>query len=423
MFLDNYYRVASHHHRNWPIDFLRGALVILGASGHFAYIMSYSGIETLSWNWFTATLVYNIPFGIAVFSPISGFLITSMLLKQADGNLHDIHIPSFYLQRFARIMPGLILLCILNSLFLALHYPGFEIAPFSLASIFSHIFTFRTNLLFPNQTTHLWPWSILWSLAIEEVFYLFFPIICVLLRTKKKVILFLIFLILYGPYCRLDAPSAFASVRLYFGCFDLIAIGALAALLIHNDLFIKESLQPFRPKIWVILGVCLMTITYISEPWLENNVCGPTFIAIGTFMFLIGVTYTQKNAPSSTSKDSFVKSLLKKVILPINLFGFLSYEAYLFHVFFFLLFKPLIIWMSNKIGWTWFFSNSWMFGLELLTFIFGWLWFFGFVEPLRKKLVAQIGNKIDFYTYVTIPRLFYLMSQQCNFIYSRIRKA
>lgn len=419
MFLDNYYKTTANHHRNWPIDFLRGALVILGASGHFAYIMSYSGIESLSWNWFTATLVYNIPFGIAVFSPVSGFLITSMLLKQSEGDLHNIHVPGFYLQRFARIMPGLILLCALNLLFFAIHYPGFEIAPYHWENILFHIFTFRTNLLFPNQTTHLWAWSILWSLAIEEVFYLFFPIICVLLRTHKKVMIFLILIILYGPYCRLHAPSAFGSIRLYFGCFDLIAFGALAALLVHNDFFLKESNQTFRPKIWVGFGVFLMMITYICEPWTLNNICGPTFIAIGVFLFLIGVTYTQKLQPP---QNNIIKSFLKKLTVPICLFGFLSYEAYLYHVLLFLIFKPAIVWTSQQFGWSWLFSNSWMFGLEVLTLAFGWVWFFNCVLPLRKRIIAKFGDKLDFYTYVLVPQLFHNASQQCNFIYTRLEK-
>ncbi len=421
MFLDNYYKVAAHHNRNWPIDFLRGAMVLLGAYGHFTYIMSYFGIETLSWNWFTATLVYNIPFGIAVFSPVSGFLITSMLLKQSEGNLHNIHIPGFYLQRFTRIMPGLILLCALNLLFYALHYPGFEITHFSWQTILFHIFTFRTNLLFPDMANHLWPWGILWSLAIEEVFYLFFPLICVLLRTHKNVVIFLIAIIFYGPYCRAHAPSAFGSIRLYFGCFDLIAIGALAALLTQNDSFFTKSRKPFRSRIWIGTGIFLMIGTYIFGPWTVNNVCGPTLIAIGVFMYIIGVTYNRKNAPPL--KDNCIKSFLRKLILPICIFGLLSYEAYLYHVFIFLLFKPLITWMGAKLGWTWLFSNLWILNLTILTAIASWFWFFHCINPLRKNIVAKYSDKLDYYTYVLIPRLFHRASQQCNFIYSRMENS
>lgn len=416
----NYYKIAENYHRNWPIDLLRGVLVLIGSSGHFAYIMSYSGIETLHWTHFSAILAYNIPYGIAVFSAVSGFLITSMLLKHSEGDLSAVHVPKFYLQRFTRIMPGLILLCILNLLLCALSYPEFELQYFDWQTILSHVFTFRANILFPDQNNHLWAWGVLWSLAIEEVFYLLFPIICVLLRSQKKVMIFLILIIFYGPYCRLHAPSAFSSIRLYFGCFDLIAFGCLAAFLSQTELFLSKSGKPFRPKVWIGIGLFLMIGTYFAGPWTLNNVCGPTFIALGTFMYLIGVTYNQKN--TLQKNDSFFMSAFKKLILPVCVLGLLSYELYIYHVLIFLLFKPVIVQMGHAIGWSWLFSNTWMFGLEGLTAVFGWFSFFYLFNPLRKKIISQWGPKIDFWTYVLVPQFFYKCITTKNLEQSSYRK-
>jgi peptidoglycan/LPS O-acetylase OafA/YrhL len=324
-------------------------------------------------------------------------------------------------------MPGLILLCLLNLLLFSVNYPGFEINFFSWQTILTHVFTFRTNLLFPDRTFHLWAWSILWSLAIEEVFYLFFPIICVLLRSPKKIIIFLVCIIFYGPYCRLHAQSAFGSVRLYFGCFDLIAFGCLAALLsqtTQTKLFIKKSTQRFHPKMWIATGTILMVGMYFIGPWTLNNVCGPTIIALGCFLYLIGVTYNQsEKTPETKSKQSRLSRFCKKLVLPFCLLGLLSYELYLYHVMIFLLFKPLITWMGAKVGWTWFFSNTWMFGLEVLTGILGWFWLFHFINPFRKKLVERFSPRLDFFTFVMVPHFFHALSQQCNFIYHRLRHA
>lgn len=399
MFFAQQYKAGQ---RNWPIDFLRGVVVFIGATGHFYYLMwQPAGVE-LQPSLFSATLLYNISYGIAVFSPVSGFLITSMLLKQTEGKLYQVQPTQFYLLRFSRIMPGLIILCSVNLLFNFLDYPGFQIAPFTWQTLLSHVFTFRTNILFGDGMHHLFCWAILWSLAIEEVFYLLFPLLCLAVRSHFKLILVLIGLVFYGPYCRAGADS-YASLRLYFGCFDQIALGCLAALFIKTDLFFNNAVQQ-RAKIWIGIGALLMISVYFLTLWTSNYVYGPTLIAIGTSLYLIGATQAKKN--SLLTSDTWLKNFGKNLILPACILGTLSYEIYLFHEVIFTLSKPLITIIAAKIGWTWFYSFCCLSFLVGLLALLAGVWFFYCINPIRRKVFTLFHAKLDFLMFILIPRFF-----------------
>lgn len=62
-----------------------------------------------------------------------------------------------------------------------------------------------------------WPWVVLWSLAIEEVFYFFFPMICKFFRYHLSVVAMLIAFVIFGPAYR--QAHGYVSIIQYFGCF------------------------------------------------------------------------------------------------------------------------------------------------------------------------------------------------------------
>ena len=136
--------------------------------------------------------------GVDVFFVLSGYLITSVILR--DINFNKFTFTNFYEKRIRRIFPALffvIFCCIPLALFL--------MTPLDLMSFFQSLFgstIFGSNLLFWLQsgdyfdTGSIWkPLHHTWSLAVEEQFYFFHPIIILLaskwsLNFQKSIILF-----------------------------------------------------------------------------------------------------------------------------------------------------------------------------------------------------------------------------------------
>ncbi len=114
--------------------------------------------------------VFHIPVpvvdGVELFFVLSGFLITSMLLREAGG-IGGIHLPHFYLRRATRILPPLLAyLCVVVVGFRVLGLPA-PWAALGSSALFAANF-YSQN---PPATQHLW------SLAVEEQFYLLWPLL------------------------------------------------------------------------------------------------------------------------------------------------------------------------------------------------------------------------------------------------------
>ncbi len=136
--------------------------------------------------------------GVDVFFVISGYLITSLILK--DLKLKKFSLSNFYLRRSRRILPALYLITfisIIGSIFLI---PNEELNFFSKQSIsvvlFISNFFFWRNTGYFDQNSELQPLLHTWSLSVEEQFYIFFPIFLILvwkfLQSKIKFILLVI---------------------------------------------------------------------------------------------------------------------------------------------------------------------------------------------------------------------------------------
>jgi len=123
--------------------------------------------------------------GVDLFFVLSGFLVTCILLD-VKGKEH--YFRTFYTRRFLRIMPVYFAVVLIWSCF----YRG-------RASYFLLSSGFMANLapLFHTRVPH-GP-GVLWSLAIEEQFYLFWPILVLVLR-KRQLAVIASSLVLIEPY-------------------------------------------------------------------------------------------------------------------------------------------------------------------------------------------------------------------------------
>jgi peptidoglycan/LPS O-acetylase OafA/YrhL len=311
-------REAASTRRNPFIDAIRGVSILTVISLHYCAFLP-SGFSWIPMEPFTR-LARNGYYGVTLFFTISGFLITSRTL-QRYGALQAIKPGQFYLARFARIYP---LLLALVTLFILLSYlrieyfvppPGVNVWAAAWKAL-----TFQFNFSYVAGASLFAPWAPLWSLAIEEVFYVVFPIACLALRSDATRVAALVALIAQGFLTR------YQPVDLYFfsTCADAIATGCLAALVVAR--------LPRSELLGMLLmggGFALMAARYISAPITDTLAFGPTIISLGGACFLVGA--------------SLVKAKGWRYLAPIELLGRRSYEIYLIHL-------PLLAIASTSLG-------------------------------------------------------------------------
>src|ERR1700735_5210315 len=195
--------------RSWSrvdgVDLLRGLAIFFVLMNHvnmqllFAHVPYTRGLpKQLVW-----PLVWNGQQGVQIFFAVSGFLITATSLRRWKS-LDRVSVADFYRLRFARIAPLLLgLLAILSVLHLA-HVPHFVVRPETggLGRALVAALTFHVNWLEASRGYLPGNWDILWSLSVEEMFYLFFPPVCWLLGRGKWLVAFLLILVVLGPFAR-----------------------------------------------------------------------------------------------------------------------------------------------------------------------------------------------------------------------------
>lgn len=121
-------------------------------------------------------------FGVTVFFFLSGFLITSLLIRERETH-GSIAIPAFYMRRMVRLMPPLLVTLGLAHLAVLL---GYAEGTLDLTTLFSQLFFFYNYYsLTPNAGTSVDGLSILWSLSVEEQFYLIFPFFFIALAGSR----------------------------------------------------------------------------------------------------------------------------------------------------------------------------------------------------------------------------------------------
>ncbi|MCU1322972.1 MAG: acyltransferase 3 [Acidobacteriaceae bacterium] len=269
-----------------------------------------------------SSLVWNGQLGVQIFFAISGFLITSTSL-QRWGSLARIEVRRFYQLRFARIAPLLLLLLgVLCALHL-LHVPRFVVSGKTggLPRALLAALTFHINLLEARRGYLPPSWDILWSLSVEEMFYLFFPLACRIFRDARFLAVFLFAFVIVGPFARAVAFNHNPVWReySYLGGMDAIAMGCLTALLLARYR-LPRSVLWICGSFGLALLVFSLGFSIQAYKWgLGRNGLSMTILSIGTCMLIAAAAQTQWQAPR-----------ILKLFLRL---GQRSYEVYLTHVF------------------------------------------------------------------------------------------
>ncbi len=144
------------------VDGLRAVAVL-------AVVLSHAGFKWMAGGYL----------GVDVFFVISGYLITSIVHRQVVEGRFSLH--DFYDRRLRRILPALIAVCLVTSVASVIILPPTHLAMYgrNLASVFlfaSNIQLSMTGQGYFAPGAAYQPLQHTWSLAVEEQFYLFFPI-------------------------------------------------------------------------------------------------------------------------------------------------------------------------------------------------------------------------------------------------------
>lgn len=260
-------------------------------------------------------------YGVTMFFVISGFLITQHTL-QRSGSLAQIKLKDFYIRRIARIMPCLVLLVAMVSVLGSLGLqPFINQSPngeeVSYAVTILSALSFWMNLLIIEYGWVNYALGVLWSLSVEEVFYLAFPVLCLALGRGKGFIVFLLAVIAYAPYFRAlhFGEESGAYLYHYFSSFDGIAIGCLTAMYAQH---FKGAI--YNQKMIVAVTAFLMTALYFYAPIKEVSTWGISVFVLLTALLIFCFSQEPKVKPASSTARSLVW------------IGQRSYEMYLFHL-------------------------------------------------------------------------------------------
>jgi peptidoglycan/LPS O-acetylase OafA/YrhL len=267
-------------------------------------------------------LVWNAQRGVQIFFAVSGFLITSTALRRW-GSISRVSLRDFYLLRFARIAPLLLLLLVLLSV-LHLGHVNHYIVTQKTGGLPRAIFaalTFHVNVLEARRGYLPANWDILWSLSVEEVFYLFFPVVCYLVPNIRTFVILLMTLIVLGPSGRTVFAHGNEVWReySYVGSMDAIALGCLTALLLSRRRPTRRAMRFLAlAGVGILIFVLGFSDTYFYQA-LQMTGLDMSILAVGTCLVIVAVAQTRWSAGS--------------VLRPLLNLGRRSYEIYLTHMF------------------------------------------------------------------------------------------
>jgi peptidoglycan/LPS O-acetylase OafA/YrhL len=176
------------------------------------------------------------------------------------------------------------------------------------------VLTFWHNVLMQSVGYFNYCMNIYWSLSVEEVFYLVFPLAAAVLGRTRWFVALCALAVVAGPIYRgMHADNELYFMYGYIACFDAIALGCIAALL--------------KPAI-VLSRTAARTVTLIAASALAatyligidgHEAFGFTAIALATTLLLL-------TAPDSADSRPI------RLLAPLRWMGRHSYELYLFHI-------------------------------------------------------------------------------------------
>ncbi len=241
----------------------------LPTKAQYGYIPGLDGIRAISVLIVVAAhlgFAHILPggFGVTVFFFISGFLITRLLIAEQEKK-GKIDLPNFYARRFIRLYPALLFMVFGTMIFYALRGYGSPTVAESLAAIFYFTNFYQINA-FNTGYSPLMSWTQLWSLAVEEHFYMLFPLLVMFAGLAwRKLHIWVLAILIAVPIWRMvifqtyDGSVSHYNYMSTFARIDSIAWGCLFTIMLH-----RSGLKILRPAIGVLPFLFAMGLLLVS---------------------------------------------------------------------------------------------------------------------------------------------------------------
>ena len=366
------------------IDLLRGLSILLVVVHHLALRIPLRDgwLETFLPRRFLSSLMYNGYEGVFIFFVISGFLIASHSITRW-GSLAHIDLRAFYALRIARIVPTLALVVGVLALFHALGVPFFVIdgadqslggAVLSVIGLYLNVYEARTGYL-PGG------WDVLWSLSIEEAFYLGFPLVCLLLRKTVWLVPALVVIALSLPFTRgAITGNDIWFEKAYLPGMAAIASGVLAAIALARRPQVAAAWRWSFAAIGSIGIGAMLLFGHVLWAW------------FGAFSMLLFTTSTALLVLALGWESRSTDARAPRGFGWLAAMGRASYEIYLVHMF--VVFAVVGVYRATGAG-TWL-GFLWHVPTVLLAWALGELLARAWSQPLnrawRRRLVPAAGT-------------------------------
>lgn len=260
--------------------------------------------------------------GVDIFFVLSGFLITALLIEEWQHN-SDISLKGFYWRRVLRLVPALLIVLVSLYLFAGVFFPATEAADtrrsIPVAFVYASDFALAFFQLRLGALQHTW------SLAIEEHFYLIWPLFLLAAlkfgASRKRLIVITLSLAVASAIHRAVLHQLGAlPVRTYYGIdarADSLLIGCATAMCVCWGFLRAQSLRLLVvPAVALIITV--MFATNYASPFMHLG--GFTLLAAAAAIVIVWVVL----APSS-----YLRKCLEYT--PLVWVGRISYGLYLWH--------------------------------------------------------------------------------------------
>lgn len=291
------------------------------------YTTPLEAISRREISWLTPFISNAGPLGVIFFFVLSGFLITYLLFVEMEAT-GTIGVKKFYLRRILRIWPLYFVMVILG-FFVLPHFSFFEI-PQQQGNFlkffwenFILFILFLPNLAFSIYQTAVPNIGQLWSIGVEEQFYLIWP--WVIRKAKNFIRVILLFtigiliiktLVLFGSkaypvHWMLVLKKFFAMSKL-----ECMSIGALGAYVLYYK---REKLLRFiyHPAVLVISVLCIPVGIIVVPMRIQDGI--HLVYSVSSLILILNV---------STNPKCFLK-LENKVL---DYLGKISYGIYMYHM-------------------------------------------------------------------------------------------
>jgi peptidoglycan/LPS O-acetylase OafA/YrhL len=293
------------------LDFLRAVAVLLVIADH-------SGLHKIG-----PLAVFDGGFGVEIFFVLSGFLITTLLYDDFDRS-GSVHLGTFYRNRAARLLPAFYAYLIVGALLLiGLH----RAVPWG-AVASSAFYVINYYQAFTGADAHYL--SHCWSLAVEEQFYLLWPLLLIfVLRRRIDVVRGLAGFIAAIWLLRALLATVFGASDEYLyraleTRADQLAIGCLLAVMLRDPAW-RRRLDAFAARGWIAIVIIVLMVASLT--FLHGGITEKYAFAYALEPFLVALLI-----PLTIVAASGGGVMARLLNLPLAvMIGQVSYGIYLFH--------------------------------------------------------------------------------------------